>query len=112
MKHLPAILLLTFGLVACTSEVATSETPEAGQASSAPRVIATPEVHDAICGHVLADVGHCGNYVKIDDEYVVLEWPELGKMEYCGRGEKGAKVEITGEMEDGKFVAKTYKLVE
>lgn len=79
---------------------------------SATTVIATPHVHDAICGHTLEEVGHCGNYVKIDDKWVEILWPQLGVMEWCKDGKKGARVEITGEMKEGKFVASSYRRVE
>ncbi|MGE0143404.1 MAG: hypothetical protein AB7I19_10540 [Planctomycetota bacterium] len=87
-----------------------ASTPAANPAGTT--VIATPHVHDAICGHTLEGVGHCGNYVKIDDKWVEILWPQLGVMEWCKDGKKGARVEITGEMRDGKFVASSYRRVE
>jgi hypothetical protein len=109
-----ALLLLGFLGSACSVEAATSPepTPPAAAPAAATGTIATAELHDAICGCALPGVGRCGNYVKIDESFVVLEWPELGKMEYCAEGKKGAKVEITGAMKDGRFVAATYKRVE
>jgi len=113
---LSALLLLTLCLSGCTSDSPKTTTPNS-EADATPKALTTqaitaPEIHDAICGHVLEDVGHCGNYVKIDGKYVVLEYPSLGVMEYCKAGKKGAKVEITGEMKNGKFVASTYRQVE
>ncbi|MBK8979982.1 MAG: hypothetical protein IPM29_29130 [Planctomycetes bacterium] len=86
--------------------------PPAPVAATITTAITTPEVHDAICGHVLEEVGHCGNYVRIDGRYVELVWPELGKMDYCAAGAAGAKVEIAGAMQDGRFVATSYRRVE
>lgn len=107
-----AVLVLVL-LAACTEEPAA---PEGGTPAAPPQpaalVIETPEVHDAICGCALDHVKRCGNYVKLEDQYVVLEWPELGKMEYCAEGKAGAKVEIAGAMKDGKFVATSYERVE
>ena len=112
----PISILFILGLLgsACTSEATTSPepTPPAAAPAAATRTIETAEPHDAICGCALPGVGRCGNYVKIDDSFVVLEWPELGKMEYCAEGKKGAKVEITGAMKDGRFVAATYERVD
>ncbi|MBL8900577.1 MAG: hypothetical protein JNM84_23300 [Planctomycetes bacterium] len=71
--------------------------------------IATPAVHRAICGHALPEVGHCGNFVEIEGQWVEVLWPELGVMEWCRQGKKGAEVEITGAMKDGKFVATALK---
>lgn len=88
----------------------TDATPAAG--AQAAHVISTAEVHDAICGHVLEDVGHCGNYVSIDGKWVEILWPAFGKMEWCSKGKAGAKIEITGEMKDGKFVASSYRLAQ
>lgn len=88
----------------------TDATPAAG--AQATHVISTAEVHDAICGHVLEDVGHCGNYVSIDGKWVEILWPAFGKMEWCSKGKAGAKIEITGEMKDGKFVASSYRLAQ
>lgn len=71
--------------------------------------IAAPEKHRAICGHVLPEVGHCGNYVEIEGQWIEVLWPELGVMEWCRQGKKGAEVEIAGAMKDGKFVATALK---
>lgn len=79
------------------------------EAKALVKEIATPEVHRAICGHVLPEVGHCGNYVDIDGQWVEVLWPELGVMEWCRQGKKGAEVEIAGAMKDGKFVATALK---
>jgi hypothetical protein len=79
------------------------------EAKALVKEIATPEVHRAICGHVLPEVGHCGNYVDIDGQWVEVLWPELGVMEWCRQGKQGAEVEITGAMKDGKFVATALK---
>ena len=90
---------------------ANTDAPPAAGAQTA-HVISTAEVHDAICGHVLEDVGHCGNYVSIDGKWVEILWPAFGKMEWCSKGKAGAKIEITGEMKDGKFVASSYRLAQ
>jgi hypothetical protein len=115
MKLPISILLLALLGSACTVEASTSPDPAppaAAPAAAATRTIETAELHDAICGCALPGVGRCGNYVKIDESFVVLEWPELGKMEYCAEGKKGAKIEITGAMKDGRFVAATYERIE
>ena len=111
MKTLMPVALLAALTFGCTGETA----PEGGEPQTPPAVttvIETPEIHDAICGCALPDVGRCGNYVKIDDRYVVIEWPELGKMEWCERGKDGARIEITGAMDGDKFVAKSYRQVD
>ncbi|MBK9384912.1 MAG: hypothetical protein IPN34_08865 [Planctomycetes bacterium] len=79
------------------------------EAKALTKEIATPEKHRAICGHVLPEVGHCGNYVELEGQWVEVLWPELGVMEWCRQGKKGAEVEIAGAMMDGKFVASALK---
>src|SRR5690606_13077958 len=88
-----------------------ADTPAAAPVAEIQR-ISEPEVHHAICGCQLAEVKRCGNYVELAGQHVPLVWPELGVMEYCKQGPKGADIEITGEMKDGKFVAETYRRVE
>lgn len=115
-------ILATLLVAGCNDKPTDTPQPKAttdGEATGNPAanagsttVIATPHVHDAICGHTLEDVGHCGNYVKIDEKWVEILWPQLGVMEWCKDGKKGARVEITGEMKDGKFVASSYRRVE
>lgn len=107
---LPFILLLG----ACGQK---SDAQPAAPQPAAPPVamtqpITTPEVHDAICGCKLQEVRRCGNYVELAGRHVELVWPALGKMEYCKDGEKGARIEITGEMKDKKFVAASYRRVD
>ena len=111
MKTASAFAVLAL-LIGCSTEVTESSTQATAEPAAAALVIAKAEVHDAICGHVLKEVGHCGNYVKLGGKYVELQYPSLGKMEYCAAGETGAKIEITGAMADGKFVAATYRRVE
>ena len=114
MKCCVAICALVVAFAGCTSDSSDAGTPAGVETAPAnpTAVIPNAEVHDAICGHAIAGVGRCGNYVKIDGRYVVLEYPSLGAMEFCEAGTHGAKVEITGEMRDGKFVASTYRRVE
>ena len=104
MKTLITLALSSLLAAGCTSEKQ-ELVPEAAPA------VAVAQVHDAICGHALPEVGKCGNYLKVDGEYVVLEHPSLGKMDYCGAGEAGAKVKVAGELADGKFVAVSYERI-
>lgn len=118
--RLAAALLPAFFLAACGGETEPTkapvpqETPGAGAATPPAMIeaIATPEVHHAVCGHTLDEVGHCGNYVELGGKHVELIWAELGKMEFCKDKAKGAEIEIAGEMKDGKFVATSYRRVE
>ena len=114
MKRCTLTCALFLAFVACTS--GSNDVGSSSGADPAPtkvtEAIPTAEVHDAMCGHAIEGVGHCGNYVMLDGKYVVLEHPSLGAMEFCEAGKKGAKIEITGAMKDGKFVASTYRRVE
>lgn len=65
--------------------------------------------HLVCCGCAIDGVGKCGNFVHVDGHYVPLAGDlGLGKMAFCGKGEKVAKVE--GAMADGKFVATSFAL--
>ncbi len=116
MKNLVCVLLTVPALVlACGGEKAApvvDETPADPAPVSDVVDAATPVEFEAICGHALPDVGKCGNFIKVEGEWVVLEHPSLGGMEWCGAGETGATVKVAGARTDGKFVASTYELVE
>ncbi len=111
-KSFAIAFVLSFVLSSCKEEATKQPEVPAVTPAAGTHTIAAAEVHDAICGHVLPDVKHCGNFVKLDDKWVEILWPAFGKMEWCKDGEKGAKIEITGEMKDGKFVAGSYRRVE
>jgi hypothetical protein len=109
MKTWIATLVLPL-LVACKPVPAE---PEANQpVATAAYTVTEPTVHDAKCGCSIDGIRRCGNYMMVEGEYVTILWPELGKMEWCSEGDAGAKIEVTGAMADGKFVAKSYKRAE
>lgn len=100
------VLPLAFG--ACT----TDKDPEPAKQQAPvqkPAPVAEAVVHDVMCGCSIDGVGRCGNYILIDGKYVPMIHPTLGKMEWCSRKEKGAKVETVGAMKDGKFIAQNWK---
>jgi hypothetical protein len=69
--------------------------------------------HDVRCGCALSEVGHCGNYIEVEGQFVELVLPEekdLGDTPFCGKEELVAQAE--GELVDGKFVATTFEYVE
>jgi len=112
---LVAALPLAFG--ACTSEQPTGQQSPTGQQqpakpSVADRVVAEPTVYDVMCGCSIPGGRKCGNWIKIDGQYIPIEHADLGKMEWCEHRGKGAKVEATGEIKDGKYIAKAWKTVE
>lgn len=108
-------------LIACTAEV-TEETPPSDGASKAaapavdsdapPAAAADVAVYDVKCGCSIDSVGHCGNFIMIEGNYIPMLHPDLGKMEWCRQKAKGAKVEASGAVKDGKFVATAWKTVE
>jgi len=64
------------------------------------------------CGCAVEEIGHCGNYVKIDSRYVGIANNTdlgLGGMEWCGKSDVTA--ETAGEIKDGKFVVTTLNVV-
>jgi hypothetical protein len=67
-------------------------------------------VREAKCGCSIEGVGHCGNYILVEGQYVPLIHPKLGKMEFCAHKAKGVKIKVAGMMKDGKYVASQWKL--
>ncbi|MBX3462329.1 MAG: hypothetical protein KF830_04105 [Planctomycetes bacterium] len=103
---LPAVLLTaSLFLAACTGEKTTTYVPPPTGTT------ATAQTLDAKCGCAIEGVGKCGNYVLVDGKYVPLVNPTLGKMEFCAQGKAGAKIEASGAMQDGQFVAANWKRV-
>lgn len=115
-------LLLSFlfaiplAFVACTAEKPAPQPEPQGEqkpdAAPAALVISEPTVHDVMCGCSIDGVGHCGNFIKLEGKYVPVLHASLGRMEWCKHKDKGAKVETTGELKDGKFIAKQIKTLE
>ncbi len=81
-------------------------------APAAPAAAVEGEVHDVICGCVLEEVGHCGEYIKIGDKYLELagDLGLEGTMPFCGK--EGLKAKVTGEVKDGKYHVTSFALVE
>ncbi|MGD8414592.1 MAG: hypothetical protein PVF33_10180 [Candidatus Latescibacterota bacterium] len=115
---LPCLLILacSSGDQGSKSDVTTEESAsEAPAMAEAPATAETPEIQDMVvelatrnvkCGCAIEEIGHCGNYVEINSQYVELANSEdvgLGGMEWCGKS--GVKVETAGEIKNGKFVA-------
>ena len=67
-------------------------------------------VHPVECGCVIESIGRCGNYALVEGQVVPLDFPALGKMEFCGR--EGLRASIDGEVVDGRLVAQSFDLVE
>jgi hypothetical protein len=97
------ILLLA---AACSADVPPQPGP--GAPSGVP---AGATVLEARCGCVIEGIQKCGNYVRVDGKYVPLVHPTLGKMEFCAQKAAGARIEVAGAMQEGKFVATSWKRV-
>jgi len=106
-------LCLAFPLVACSSDVeAESASPDAPAKVIADMAVATG-TRTVQCGCSIEGIGKCGNYVEIDDQFVLIENSKalgLGTMEWCADGP--AQAECTGAIKDGKFVAATLVVQE
>lgn len=79
------------------------------------------QVHAVTCGHTLESVGHCGDYIEVDGQYIPLlgveldreKWPKKDYpdgMLFCRKGKMKARTQ--GEVKDGKFVASSFVLFE
>jgi hypothetical protein len=87
---------------------ATSEAPAADEAPAMEDMVVELATRNVKCGCALEEVGHCGNYVEIESQYVEIANGDeigLGGMEWCGKSD--VKVETAGEIKNGKFVAST-----
>jgi hypothetical protein len=99
-KLLPLLLLLPLG---CTVESSTepAETTETTET--------TATLHRVECGCALESVGHCGNYVEVDGEFVEIAGDlGLGKMEWCSK--TGLSANVEGKMVGDKFVATSLEM--
>ena len=105
-------LALTVPFAACTADKPAGDDQNQQQPAGNGDANAEAVVYEAKCGCSIEGVGHCGNYVKIDDKWVEIVNASLGKMEWCGKKDAGAKVEAVGAMKDGKFVATSVKTIE
>lgn len=102
-------------LLACTADKPVDPQPSAPQkAAAAPADRALPEVatYEVKCGCSIDAVGHCGNFVMIEGQYIPILHERLGKMEWCRQKDAGAKIKASGAIEGGKFVASDWKTVE
>ena len=69
----------------------------------------TSHVHSVECGCKID--GECRNMIEVEGKYIDLTGDiGLGKMEFGGREGLGAKVE--GSVQEGRFVATTFELIE
>jgi hypothetical protein len=84
-------------------------TPAAGDAGS--HAAPSTAVYDVICGCALDEVGHCGEYAKVDGAWVEIVGDHgLGDMPFCGK--TGLKAEVSGHPSGGKLHAHAVKIVE
>jgi len=67
-----------------------------------------PGTRDVRCGCSIESVGKCGNYVRIDDQFLEIANATelgLGEMEWCGQ--EGVHADTAGEIRDGMYHATT-----
>ena len=116
-KTLIAFVILCCSCICCSEEASAAPgeptTPPANQAEEPDATpAATAAVHHAMCGCSVEGVDKCGNYIEIEGEYVHLENPSLGEMEFCAHKGEGVDVEVVGAMDGDKFVAESWKIVQ
>ena len=106
---------LLAGVAACTGgcDASPSDTPSEAQASKQANVANQPVSgkHAVQCGCTLEHVGHCGEYVEVDGQFVELELPpssKMGDMPFCGKSNLSATVE--GRVVDGKVMASKFEI--
>lgn len=82
-----------------------------GGAGGAPETAATPAslgtVHALKCGCAIESVGHCGEYIEVEGQWVALKAPiDLGSMPFCHKD--GLRARVEGRVENGVFVATAF----
>ena len=118
-KLLSLSLVLSLFAAGCSSEKpadpANNNEPAKNDAP-AKKVIGPTEhevaVRHAKCGCSIEGIGHCGNYIEVEGQYVPLIHESLGKMEFCKQKDAGVDIKVAGQMVDGKYVAKQWKLTQ
>jgi hypothetical protein len=110
MKTLLTIALAC-SLVACSLEASESQDADADADVSvgvtADHVVASG-AFDVACGCSLESVGHCGNYIQIDSEFLeVGNSEELGLDHMAWCEQKGVRARAAGQVKDGKFVGES-----
>lgn len=112
MKHLPrtavALAIAVPALIACSTS---TDTPNDPSGETGVTHAAEPHVHDVICGCALDHVGHCSEWIHVDDEYLSLQLPEgmdLGPMPFCGQ--EGLQAAVSGEVVGDTYVATSFEM--
>lgn len=80
------------------------------EAAPAQPKAAGAKVYEVACGCSIPEVGHCGEYAKIDGTFVEITGHGLGSMPFCGKS--GLRAKIDGQVEGGKLKAKSVELVQ
>ena len=80
----PALIALP--VLACGSPEAPTDPPTDQVEPKAQTVALEAAEREVRCGCKIDGVGHCGNYVAVEDEWLEISNPDdfnLGKMEWC-----------------------------
>lgn len=113
MLRLMTIAALSASLTGCAGEATESSTGDAPATEQTAGQTVALASHTVKCGCIVDEVGTCGNYIEIGDEFVEIANRDelgLGVMEWCGGGEHTAKA--AGEIVDGEFVASSFEVVD
>lgn len=115
-----AFLALTVALcfAGCPAEQGTTEPAPAPAPAPAPveadagsHAAPSTTVYDVICGCALEEVGHCGEYAKVDGAWVEIVGDHgLGSMPFCGKSDLEA--EVSGHPSGGKLHAHSIRILE
>jgi len=112
MKHLfllvCALALLATGCPDPGMKALPKTTPaQSPTASAAPLALTgeiSDETHPVICGCLVKEIGHCGEYMVLDGRHVEITDHGLGDMPFCGKGSE-LKAKLSGTYVEGKLKA-------
>jgi hypothetical protein len=68
------------------------------------------ETHAVICGCLVKEIGHCGEYMVMDGRHVEITDHGKGSMPFCGKGRE-LKAKLSGTYVEGKLKASKLEVV-
>lgn len=110
------LALLTTGCPDPAMKALPKSTP--AQSPAAPAPTSSPlalvgevkdETHSVICGCLVKEIGHCGEYLVLDGRHVEITDHGLGDMPFCGKGRE-LKASLSGTYVEGKLKATKVEL--
>jgi len=118
MRALLSLLSLFLLLTAC-DKPKPADKGDQGKIMAVKDGVRAEHEHAVTCGCALDSVGHCGDYIEVDGDYIALQGVKLDDEKYdpkvykdgmlfCKKGVM--KATAKGEVKDGKYIASSFVL--